>query len=89
MGNQDNSSNLPYRQTERPAMPRSLMEVVEALDGSGVLRDGFGDRFVDHFLLISYCAFVDFLNLSVYLQRPPQFPGPLGVRSRAPYRLLS
>ena len=42
----------PYRQVDRPAMPRSLMEAVEALDRSAVLRGGFGDRFVDHFLHI-------------------------------------
>ena len=51
----------PYRQTDRPAMPRSLMEAVEALDGSAVLRAGFGDRFVDHFLLIKRAEIGRFL----------------------------
>ena len=54
----------PYRQTDRPAMPRSLMEAVEAveaLDGSTVLRAGFGDRFVDHFLHIKRAEIGRFL----------------------------
>ena len=51
----------PYRQTDRPAMPRSLMEAVEALDGSAVLRTGFGDRFVDHFLHIKRAEIGRFL----------------------------
>ena len=51
----------PYRQTDRPAMPSSLMEAVEALDGSAVLRDGFGDRFVDHFLHIKRAEIGRFL----------------------------
>ena len=51
----------PYRQTDRPAMPRSLMDAVEALDGSAVLRDGFGGRFVDHFLLIKRAEIGRFL----------------------------
>ena len=51
----------PYRQTDRPAMPSSLMEAVEALDGSAVLRGGFGDRFVDHFLLIKRAEIGRFL----------------------------
>ena len=51
----------PYRQTDRPAMPRSLMEAVEALDGSAVLRAGFGDRFVDHFLHIKRAEIGRFL----------------------------
>ena len=51
----------PYRQTDRPVMPRSLMEAVEALDGSVVLRVGFGDRFVDHFLPIKRAEIGRFL----------------------------
>ncbi|MDE0512674.1 MAG: hypothetical protein OXI88_12900 [Gammaproteobacteria bacterium] len=51
----------PYRQTDRPAMPRSLMEAVGALDGSAVLRAGFGDRFVDHFLHIKRAEIGRFL----------------------------
>ena len=42
-------------------MPRSLMEAVEALDGSAVLRAGFGDRFVDHFLHIKRAEIGRFL----------------------------
>ena len=30
----------PYQQVDKPPMPRSLMEAVEALDGSSVLRAG-------------------------------------------------
>ncbi|MDE0156121.1 MAG: hypothetical protein OXS28_11000 [Gammaproteobacteria bacterium] len=51
----------PYWQTDRPAMPRSLMESVVALDGSAVLRAGFGDRFVDHFLHIKRAEIGRFL----------------------------
>jgi len=51
----------PYQQTNRPALPRSLMEAVAALDGSTVLRAGFGDRFVDHFLLIKRAEIERFL----------------------------
>ena len=51
----------PYRQTDRPALPRSLLEAVEALAGSAVLRAGFGDRFVDHFLHIKRAEIGRFL----------------------------
>ena len=37
------------------------MEAVEALDGSVVLRVGFGDRFVDHFLPIKRAEIGRFL----------------------------
>ncbi len=51
----------PYRQTDRPAMPRSLMEAVDALDQSAMLRAGIGDRFVNHFLRIKRAEIARFL----------------------------
>ena len=51
----------PYQQADRPALPRSLMEAVEALDKSAVLRGGLGDRFVDHFLRIKRTEIARFL----------------------------
>ena len=51
----------PYRQTDKPPMPRSLMEAVEALDGSSVLRAGFGDQFIDYFLHIKRAEIARFL----------------------------
>ena len=42
-------------------MPRSLMEATEALDGSRVLRAGFGDQFVDYFLHIKRAEIARFL----------------------------
>lgn len=35
-----------------PALPRSLPEALDALGGSGVARQWFGDDFVDHFVVM-------------------------------------
>ena len=51
----------PYQQVDKPPMPRSLMEATEALDGSSVLRAGFGDQFVDNFLHIKRAEIGRFL----------------------------
>ena len=51
----------PYQQVDKPPMPRSLMEAVEALDGSSVLRAGFGDQFIDYFLHIKRAEIARFL----------------------------
>jgi len=40
----------PYRQTDQPALPRSLMEAVVALSESKVMRATFGETFVDYYL---------------------------------------
>ena len=51
----------PYQQVDKPPMPRSLMDAVEALDGSSVLRAGFGDQFIDYFLHIKRAEIARFL----------------------------
>lgn len=43
------SADTPY-DTKAPALPRSLGEALEALRGDQVLRDAFGDFFVDYYL---------------------------------------
>lgn len=40
----------PYGQTAKPLLPGSLMDAVEALDGSALYRQGFGEAFVNHYL---------------------------------------
>ena len=52
----------PYQQTDRPALPASLMEAIAVLDQSSVLRAGFGDRFIDHFLCIKRTEIARFLT---------------------------
>jgi len=39
--------DVPY-ESERPKLPASLMDSVDALNGSKLFRDGLGDRFVDY-----------------------------------------
>ena len=51
----------PYQQVDKPPMPRSLMDAVEALDGSSVLRAGFGDQFIDYFLHIKRAEIARFM----------------------------
>ncbi|RZF63270.1 glutamine synthetase [Sphingomonas populi] len=43
--------DTPYA-AEAPLLPTSLEAALPLLDASTVLRDGFGDAFIDHFLLI-------------------------------------
>jgi len=44
--------NDPYTQTDKTAMPASLMEAVTALDVSKLLRKEMGDTFVNYFLTL-------------------------------------
>ena len=57
------SADMPY-DTQAPALPRSLGEALEALRGDQVLRDGFGDFFVDYYLKLKQ-AEIDRFNLEV------------------------
>ena len=43
--------DAPY-QTQAAFLPTSLEAALPLLDASRVLRDGLGDAFVDHFLLV-------------------------------------
>lgn len=52
----------PYDQHDKPLMPNSLMEAVEALDKSSALRAGFGDQFVDYYLGIKRAEIGRFLS---------------------------
>lgn len=40
----------PYGQTDQPALPRSLMEAVAALNQSNVMREAFGNTFIEYYL---------------------------------------
>ena len=51
----------PYAQIDKPPLPNSLMQAVEALDHSAVLRAGFGDQFVDYFLKLKRFEIARFL----------------------------
>ena len=51
----------PYGQTDKPPLPNSLMQAVEALDRCKVLRAGFGDQYVDYFLHIKRAEIARFL----------------------------
>jgi glutamine synthetase len=42
----------PYAQTERPLMPSSLVEAVEALSASTMFRNVLGNEFVDHYVSV-------------------------------------
>jgi glutamine synthetase len=42
----------PYGQTERPLMPSSLVEAVEALSASTMFRNVLGNEFIDHYLSV-------------------------------------
>lgn len=52
----------PYAQMDKPMLPRTLMEAVEALDSSKVLRAGFGDQFIDYFLQFKRAEIARFLT---------------------------
>ena len=52
----------PYAQHDKPMLPRSLMDAVEALDKSTDLRAGFGDQFVDYFLSLKRAEIARFLS---------------------------
>lgn len=40
----------PYGQVDRPLLPASLMDAIDALDGSQLFRAEFGDAFVSHYV---------------------------------------
>jgi glutamine synthetase len=40
----------PYAQTTKPPMPTSLLEAVDALDKSKVLRKAMGEQFIDYYI---------------------------------------
>lgn len=42
----------PYEQTQRPRMPSSLEEAVDALAESMMFRRALGDEFIDHYLTV-------------------------------------
>jgi len=42
----------PYAQTERPLMPSSLDEAVDALSASTMFRETLGNEFIDHYLSV-------------------------------------
>jgi glutamine synthetase len=42
----------PYAQTDRPLMPSSLVEAVEALSASTMFRNALGNEFVDHYVSV-------------------------------------
>jgi glutamine synthetase len=53
------SADTPY-ETDAPHLPKNLGEALAALRGSEVLRDGFGDAFVDYFAHIKEAEFARF-----------------------------
>ncbi|TAJ37315.1 MAG: glutamine synthetase [Reyranella sp.] len=57
------SADTPY-EAKAPALPRSLGEALEALRGDQVLREGFGDFFVDYYLKLKQ-AEIDRFNADV------------------------
>jgi glutamine synthetase len=42
----------PYAQTEKPRMPSSLNEAVEALSKSTMFREALGNEFIDHYVSV-------------------------------------
>ena len=42
----------PYAQTQRPRMPSSLNEAVDALSASTMFREALGNEFVDHYVSV-------------------------------------
>ena len=42
----------PYAQTQRPAMPSSLNEAVNALSASTMFREALGNEFIDHYVRV-------------------------------------
>jgi len=42
----------PYEQTQRPRMPSSLEEAVDALAASTMFREALGDEFIDHYVTV-------------------------------------
>jgi glutamine synthetase len=42
----------PYAQTQKPRMPCSLMEAVDALSASTMFREALGNEFIDHYVSV-------------------------------------
>jgi glutamine synthetase len=42
----------PYAQTQKPRMPRSLDEAIDALSTSAMFRKALGDEFIDHYVSV-------------------------------------
>ena len=42
----------PYAQTQKPRMPRSLDEAVDALSASTMFREALGNEFIDHYVTV-------------------------------------
>jgi glutamine synthetase len=42
----------PYAQTQRPSMPSSLNEAVEALSASTMFQEALGNEFIDHYVSV-------------------------------------
>jgi glutamine synthetase len=42
----------PYAQTQRPSMPSSLNEAVDALSASTMFREALGNEFIDHYVAV-------------------------------------
>ena len=42
----------PYAQTEKPRMPSSLNEAVDALSASTMFREALGNEFIDHYVSV-------------------------------------
>ncbi len=51
----------PYTRTDKPPLPCSLMEAVEALDRSSTMRSAFGDQFIDYLLTVKRAEIARFL----------------------------
>ena len=51
----------PYTRTDKPPLPCSLMEAVQALDQSTTLRGAFGDQFIDYLLTVKRAEISRFL----------------------------
>ena len=42
----------PYAQTQKPPMPSSLNEAVDALSASTMFREALGNEFIDHYVSV-------------------------------------
>ena len=43
------ADDAPYK-ADRPMLPKSLSDALDALDGSAIMRDAFGDTYIDYYL---------------------------------------
>jgi glutamine synthetase len=42
----------PYAQTQKPLLPKSLEEAVDALSASEMYRSALGNEFIDHYIVV-------------------------------------